>query len=269
MKTLNGDLLPWRLRPRPAPMPEQSPATVNVIRACQSNISTEDWTSCLLDDRPALLPSDSCHSLELQADVHSTAFLRWAFKATEKSQIRLEITYSEGYELEPRSYPFFRTKADRLDARNGYLLGPSDIVTLDIPEDETVIYEPFWFRTFRILRLEITVSSAPVQLLSLEATQVNYPLAVKANWKEPGDEHSERIWNVSIRTMRNCMFDGYSDCPFYEQLQLVHLRALLVRNIIDLVLGTLVILVQLHFSTTFSLGMTGLCDKPFPILPHR
>jgi hypothetical protein len=129
------------------------------------------------------------------------------------------VTYSEGYELEPRNYPFFRTKADRLDAENGHLIGPYDEVILDLPQAQTIKYEPFWFRTFRIIRLEITVGPEPIQLLSFDAIQVNYPLAVKASWKEAGDEHSEQIWDVSIRTMRNCMFDGYSDCPFYEQLQ--------------------------------------------------
>jgi hypothetical protein len=129
------------------------------------------------------------------------------------------LTYSEGYELEPRSYPFFRRKADRLDAKNGFLIGPQDKLTLDLPDTQTVTYEPFWFRTFRILRLELTVGPEPVDLLLFEAAQVNYPLAVKASWTEPGDRWSEQIWDVSIRTMRNCMFDGYSDCPFYEQLQ--------------------------------------------------
>jgi hypothetical protein len=69
------------------------------------------------------------------------------------------------------------------------------------------------------MRLEIAVGSGPVEFLSFDATQVNYPLDVRASWKEPGDSHSEKMWDVSIRTMRNCMFDGYSDCPFYEQLQ--------------------------------------------------
>lgn len=219
MKTLNGDLLPWRLRPRPIPMPIESPAIVNIIQKCQSVVSVEDWTNCLSQGRSLFLPSDSSHTLELQADVHSTAFIRWTFAATRQSQIRLKITYSEGYELEPRSYPFFRTKADRLDANNGHLVGPFDDVTLDLPEKQNVIYEPFWFRTFRIMRLEITIGPALVELLSFEATQVNYPLAVKGSWKESGDVHSEKIWDVSIRTMQNCMFDGYSDCPFYEQLQ--------------------------------------------------
>lgn len=166
------------------------------------------------------LDANSKHTIEVQADVHSTAFLRWVFKTTgDKSQIQLRVTYSEGYELEPRSYPFFRSKADRLDATVGQIVGPYDEVTLHLTGEETVVYEPFWFRTFRLLRLEITVGSDPVELLSFEATQVNYPMAVKASWKEPGDTHSGKIWDVSIRTMRNCMFDGYSDCPFYEQLQ--------------------------------------------------
>jgi hypothetical protein len=166
-----------------------------------------------------VLPQGSSHILEVQADCHSTAFIRWTFKAAKNtSEIKLKVTYSEGYELEPRSYPFFRSKADRLNAEGGHIIGPYDEVVLKVSETETS-YEPFWFRTFRLLRLEITVGEGPVELKSFEATQVNYPMAVKASWKESGDLHSKDIWDVSIRTMRNCMFDGYSDCPFYEQLQ--------------------------------------------------
>jgi len=220
MKTLNGDLLPWRLRPRAIPMPEESRVAVSIVRACQSTTAVNDWTSCLARTQPLCLPAGSSHTLEVQADVHSTAFLKWTFKSiTNQSQIRLKVTYSEGYELEPRNYPFFRTKADRLDAENGHLIGPYDQVTLDLLRGQTVTYEPFWFRTFRIIRLELTVGPEPIELTSFEAVQVNYPLAVKASWKELVDNHSEKIWDVSIRTMRNCMFDGYSDCPFYEQLQ--------------------------------------------------
>lgn len=200
-------------------MPEESHVAVNTVRACQSSISTEEWETSLSSNQSLTLSGNSSHTLELQAEVHSTAFLRWTFKATKSSQIRLKATYSEGYEHEPRSYPFFRTKSDRLDAKNGHLIGPFDDVVLDLPEMQTITYEPFWFRTFRIMRLELTVGPEPIEMLSFEATQVNYPLAVKGSWKESGNAHSEKIWDVSIRTMRNCMFDGYSDCPFYEQLQ--------------------------------------------------
>ncbi|KAH8768513.1 hypothetical protein BGZ57DRAFT_987636 [Hyaloscypha finlandica] len=220
MKTLNGDLLPWRLRSRAIPMAEESLVAVSTVRACQSTASINDWTAHLAENRTIILPGGSSHALEVQAHVHSTAFLQWTFRATAKrSQIRLKVTYSEGYELEPRNYPFFRTKADRLDAEKGHLIGPYDELILDLPHGQTVTYEPFWFRTFRFLRLEISVGPEPVRLLSFDAIQVNYPLAVKASWKEPEDKQSEQIWDASIRTMRNCMFDGYSDCPFYEQLQ--------------------------------------------------
>ncbi|KPM35789.1 hypothetical protein AK830_g10776 [Neonectria ditissima] len=219
IRTLNGDISPWRLRPRSIPMPEESPVNVNTVRACESTGGIDDWKACLSGNKSLILPADSLHTLELQADVHSTAFLRWVFKSENQSQVSLKVTYSEGYELEPRSYPFFRTKADRLDATTGQIIGPYDDVTLEIPGTRTVVYEPFWFRTFRLLRLQINVGFEPVELVSFTAAQVNYPLAVKASWDNQGDPQSKQIWDVSIRTMRNCMFDGYSDCPFYEQLQ--------------------------------------------------
>ncbi|CZT46020.1 related to rhamnosidase B [Rhynchosporium secalis] len=218
MGTLNGDLLPWRLRKRSIPMYEESDCVVNTIRACKSAIELERWNDLFGSNIPLSLPSGSYHKLDLQADVHSTAFVRWKFKTSEKSSIKIKVTYSEGYELEPRSYPFFRNKKDRLNAE-GLIIGPFDEVELDLVESQSITYEPFWFRTFRVLRLEIFVGSGAIEFESFEATQINYPLALKSSWIEPGDDHSEKIWEVSIRTMRNCMFDGYSDCPFYEQLQ--------------------------------------------------
>lgn len=201
-------------------MAESSQVGIRTVRACQTGIAQDDWIALFSKGRSLTLSPETTHRIEVQADVHSTAFLRWTFAATEKaSQIRLKVTYSEGYELEPRSYPFFRSKADRLDAVAGHIVGPYDDVTLHLPSGQSVHHEPFWFRTFRVLQVDITVGAEPVSLQTFEATQVNYPLAVKASWKEPCDEHNEQIWDVSIRTMRNCMFDAYSDCPFYEQLQ--------------------------------------------------
>lgn len=218
MGTLNGDLLPWRLRKRPIPMQEESICVVNTIRACESVIELENWAKFFDSNSPLSLPNDSYHKLELQADVHSTAFVRWKFKARKNSSVKIKVTYSEGYEFQPPAYPFLRNKKDRLDA-SGLLIGPFDEVEFDLPESQSITYEPFWFRTFRLLRLEISVGAGAIDFESFEAAQVNYPLALKSSWKEPGDDHSENIWDVSIRTMRNCMFDGYYDCPFYEQLQ--------------------------------------------------
>lgn len=218
-RTVNGELAPWRLRPREIPHPEESPVAVTTIRSCDSVNKIDDWCAVLSSGKPLTIDSGSTHVLELQADVHSTAFISWSFRAKESSQVKIKATYSEGYECDPRSYPFFRTKDDRLQKDDHYLIGPFDEVSLDLPAGKLVKYEPFWFRTFRVMRLEITAGASPVEFVSFEATQANYPILPKASWKEPGDSHSESIWDVSIRTLRNCMFDGYSDCPFYEQLQ--------------------------------------------------
>ncbi|WPG99102.1 Hypothetical protein R9X50_00191100 [Acrodontium crateriforme] len=218
-KTLNGDLLPWRLQPRCIPIAEQHPVGVNIVRECQSSIPPEDWASCLRDRKCLSLPANSTHSLVIQADVHSTAFLKWTFKASTQTHVTIKSTYSEGYEKEPRSYPFFRTKADRLDATNSLIIGPFDEVKVDVTAGSDVVYEPFWFRTFRLIKLDLSVGPHPVDFVSFEATQTNYPLDVKATWSDASDTDGQAVWDVSIRTIRNCLFDGYSDCPFYEQLQ--------------------------------------------------
>lgn len=200
-------------------MSEESPVRIKTIRKSEGPLSVNDWSKHFLNGGALQLPGNSTHSLELQADVHSTAYIEWQFRSQEQSDLRIKLMYSEGYECEPRSYPFFRSKKDRLNCEDGHIIGPFDQVNLAIEPGEGALYQPFWFRTFRIIRIQITVGPAPVELVSFTATQTNYPLDVKAEWQQPHMLQSRQMWDVSIRTLRNCMFDGYSDCPFYEQLQ--------------------------------------------------
>ena len=223
---VQGELSPWRLKPRIIPMPEETPLQVHIIRSCASSASAEEWTDFLSGHGTLTLPADSKHRVEVQAACHSTAFLRWKFRRPCQGA-RLKVTYSEGYEREPLGDPTYHTKGDRLDSTNGHLTGGvtdfHDLVSLScLPSiDNIITYEPFWFRTFRYLVIEIETGIDHLDLLSFEATQTNYPLAPKSSWAEPTNPSNEEIWRVSIRTLRNCMFDGYSDCPFYEQLQYV------------------------------------------------
>jgi hypothetical protein len=175
----------------------------------------QTWEAALSKGTSVTLPGNTAHTVDILADCHSTAFTKWIFRSSTPTIVRLKVTYSEAYELEPRRYPWLRTKDNRLDSVNGRILGPCDEVTLRI--DGECTYEPFWFRTFRLLRVEIACGPNDVDFVSLQATQTNYPMDVKATW-EDGDEYSGRIMDISVRTMRNCMFDAYSDCPFYEQL---------------------------------------------------
>lgn len=143
IKTVNGELAPWRLRPRAIPMPEEIPVVLKMVRVVQSPVSIEGWDSWLSHHGQLVLPGRSEHSIELQAPVHSTAFVKWSFWAEHQSEMKLKVKYSEGYEHEPRSYPFFRTKTDRLDSCNGYLIGPYNEALISIPVDRKTEYEPF------------------------------------------------------------------------------------------------------------------------------
>lgn len=129
-------------------MPEETPVVLKLIRVVQSQVLSESWASWLSKDSLLTLPGNSEHSIELQAPIHSTAFVKWSFWAEHQSEIKLNVTYSEGYEHEPRSYPFFRTKTDRLDFKNGYLIGPYDEALISIPVGRKTEYEPFGFARF-------------------------------------------------------------------------------------------------------------------------
>jgi hypothetical protein len=192
---------------------EESDAPFKTVRDANSPLSVDKWERYLRGGS-LTLPPNTQHRIELEFAVHSTAFLTIGGISLDKDSTHdLSITYSECYESDDRDKKAL--KGDRTKREGQRLVGPSDAIQFR----GSIMYEPFWWRTFRFIVLELSVGDAPLELSTFKARQCNYPLAVTAEWIEPDGSDSASLWDISIRTMRNCMFDGYSDCPFYEQLQ--------------------------------------------------
>src|SRR5699024_1747606 len=101
--------------------------------------------------------------VEIDAGEEMTGYLKLVVSGGAGSQI--EILQSEAYvQNEDSTGNRGKTqsshyKKDRLDMKNGHLEGYTDIYCPagTDPEDACHVYEPFWFRTFRFIRLHITV----------------------------------------------------------------------------------------------------------------
>lgn len=81
-------------------------------------------------------------------------------------------------------------------------------------EGETV-FEPFWYHTARIMRVQIV---GEVQIESLRFVEVGYPLTIPSDC-DFGTDADNALWKISVATLMRCMQESYEDCPFYEQLQ--------------------------------------------------
>lgn len=203
------------LAPRPIPHLTLEPVPIKgVTRSTEPGI---EW-SRLIAGEAVDIPPNTDVSVDLDAGYLMTAFLSAALESGRGAQ--LELTAAECYEQTPIEIPWLRRKADRTDHINGNLYGDPDSYliagtgTHDVPE----VFSPFWFRTFRYVRLRITTMDRPVRLQSMELTRTHYPLEITGSFTSSADLH-RTLWDVSVRTLLNCMHETFEDCPFYEQLQ--------------------------------------------------
>lgn len=213
---------PGNLKPRNIPyMYRKKGRFQKVMDLKKSVYACEEWTAFLKGEKKLTIPAYTETIVELDAGEEMTGYMKVAFSGGKKSV--LSLLYSESYVqngfVGPEHIP---VKADRVDKENGHLQGYEDTYraagfgTIDEPET----YEPYWFRTFRFLRLHIVTAAEELTLQALDYEETGYPLEVATSVRT-SDRSLRAIWEISERTLRRCMHETYEDCPFYEQLQYI------------------------------------------------
>jgi hypothetical protein len=146
------EVFSWKLFERPVPEIEK-----RFAKTLTSNdpISVGQWDDFLQSDKFIEIPSNTEATVELQSEVLITGFLQPVCYAGPGTQI--EFICSEFYTRPPKppasgSVGTPRWKGDRADFVNGKLYGPEDVY---ITTDGHNVYESFWFRPFRFIRLKI------------------------------------------------------------------------------------------------------------------
>jgi hypothetical protein len=209
---------PGNLHPRTIPYLYRKERCFQEITAIrQSSLQKADWEAFLIKSKTLTVLPHQTEIVEINAGEEMTGYLRLVMHGGKNSQI--SILQSEGY-VQDGWHGELPLKKKRTDYVNGHLQGYTDYYQVSgfgTPGEEEV-YEPFWFRTFRFIRLEIRTEDEPLELVQFDYQETGYPLEVKT-WANTSDKSLEKIWEISERSLRRCMHETYEDCPFYEQLQ--------------------------------------------------
>ena len=79
-------------------------------------------------------------------------------------------------------------------------------------------FSPFWYRAFRFVRIEC--ENPEQNVTGARAYRVNYPFDITGSF-ECSNEIYNKMWDISINTLKCCTHEIYIDCPFYEQQQYI------------------------------------------------
>ncbi|KPM40551.1 hypothetical protein AK830_g5993 [Neonectria ditissima] len=207
---------PRRLAPRQIPFLTEEPAKFDGVVTCSGPTTAEEWTALILDEKKVSLAPESIHIVDIEVKALTTGFLDFIcdYKGNVKDRPEIELLCSECYE------PAFeegqpRRKGDRTDFRNGTLYGPADMYKPHLGLNQ---YSPFWFRTFRYVRVTIKTGLEPLVVRGFSYRSTHYPLRV-ATTIQTSSKLLNSLWDISLNTLKNCMHETYEDCPFYEQNQ--------------------------------------------------
>lgn len=140
--------------------------------------------------------------------VHMNGYLQFLFEKGAGAKITIscfEKFYSD------------QSHVKRDDDENGAIYGEPQTDTL-ILNGKRIVYEPFWYRTVRFLQLEVETAGEPVILYTPQIRKTGYPLN-PVNQMTSSKPWVSGLWEICVRTLENCMMDGYMDCPFWEQMQ--------------------------------------------------
>lgn len=165
-----------------------------------------DRTRILLESGATLEPG-SRHVIHLDAGALVVAHLRLAWQGGARS--RLAAVTAEAFVRSDG------TKGVRSDGRGASLPGNAEVIHVGGADGTHRTLLP---RTFRFVELQVEVGDHPLTLLPPGYDEAPSGLRVTATF-ECSEPELNRMWEVSLRTLRNCWQDTIVDCPYYEQLQ--------------------------------------------------
>lgn len=212
---------PGNLFSRPIPSMYRKKGTFKRVMDVKKSVFTADKWEFLVENEPLVIPANTEELVEIDAGEEMTGYIYSAFQGGKDSKIQL--LYAEAYLQDgfvgPAHVP---AKGDREDKINGHLEGYKDLYQVAGygTENKPECFETYWFRTFRFLQIHIQTGEEPLVLKRLDYEETGYPLEVKTG-VEVSDKSMKDIWEISERTLRRCMQETYTDCPYYEQLQYI------------------------------------------------
>jgi hypothetical protein len=199
-----GGIFPFPLKPRPIPLLYEKP--ISFTR--EMPLRPADVPPFTFAEGPAVIPPNTRAAVELDAGVLTTAYIKLPMRGGADAELR--VRYAECYTGDTLT-----DKGDRADCVNFRLDGHQDVYR---PSGGEESYTPFWFRTFRFVRVEVHTGAQPLVLEKPRITETGYPLAHKTSFAS-SDADLNTLWEISARTLQRCMHETYEDCPYYEQLQ--------------------------------------------------
>ena len=208
---LFGELTPWSLKERTIPRLYENPK--HFVLVTRSDNAPDNLLSFITDEKQDKITVRPHTKLFVEADAGylTTGYINMILSGGKDSEIK--ILTSECYEKDTVGK---RVKEIRVDLNGTCLKGESDIYKSGGNKKEE--YETFWFRTFRYIRLEIETFDESLEIDAFYYKETGYPLNVSASFN-CSDESMNKMWDISINTLKRCMHETYEDCPFYEQLQ--------------------------------------------------
>lgn len=152
-------------------------------------------------------------TLLFAVDVLSNTYPRYYFLGGKGAKV--SFTYFERFVSKEEGKTVLRD-----DFEHGWIGGNglTDWIVLAADEEEETVYEPFWYRTFRFLQIEIETKEQPVTFLRPSYHRTGYPLLAKSHISS-GAAWVEQLYRMCVNTLEGCMMETYMDCPFWEQMQ--------------------------------------------------
>lgn len=205
--TIYGELNNWVLAPSPIkPLYEENRRFKSVMRG-------PDILRALNNGSEFIVEPNSEICAELDFGEYTTAYPKLRISGGRDSLI--ELVYAECYILGEEKGILLKKFRD--DCENGFLIGDSDRFTA---ADGEQLIEPYFFRSFRFIKLIIKTKSEPLVLKDICAGVTGYPVCIQGSF-ESDLSQEEQCFKIGIHTLECCMHETYEDCPYYEQMQYV------------------------------------------------